>query len=223
MDRWKNVRSKAEIKVGREKFMDYFIAAIFGLVIGIFDILIMFFIQKKEEIVIYTKDFYKQKSFWAVILGMPLISVYFMWLSTEPSYLFGSGIILCGYLLILSISDYKYKMLPDMFHIIYGIIFIAYKLCFGTWYDLINGIVGLIVVGIIMGAVYLVKKDQFGMGDLKLLCVCAFLLGMPDIMYLFFRGLVAAAVFSVIRLLRHKADLKTEIPLVPFLLIGAII
>lgn len=56
-----------------------------------------------------------------------------------------------------------------------------------------------------------------------MLCVCAFLAGVPSIIYIFFRGLIVAAVYSAVQLIRHKAELKTEYPLAPFLLVGVLV
>lgn len=204
--------------------MNYFISAMIGLIIGIFNILLMFIIQKKENLIVFNRDnFYRQKSFWFAWVGMILIAVYFRWIFEEFTYNCVMCIILCGYLMIMSVTDYKFKQLPDIFHIIYLLIFIIYKLLFGDFYDLMGGVISLIVTFLILGLIYLTKKEQFGLGDVKLLSVCAFLLGFPNIAYFFFRGLLVAGVFSVIRIFVHKADLKTEIPMVPFLLIGALI
>lgn len=204
--------------------MNYLTAGIAGLAIGIIDLLLLILVQKKGNIFIFDyKKFYKQKTFWLVLLGMTGIGIYFMWLIEAWDYIFGVELLICGYLLPVSIVDRKYKMIPDTFHVVYGAAFVIYKAICATRYDMVNGGIATLCVLVLLGAVHLVKKEQFGLGDLKLLCVCAFLTGIPSIAYLFVRGLVVAAVYSVVQMLRHKADLKTEFPLAPFLLIGVLI
>ena len=78
-------------------------------------------------------------------------------------------------------------------------------------------------VFVFLGLICWLKKEHFGLGDFKLLCVCGFLVGMPGIFYLFFRGLAAAALYSLVQMGRKKANLKTEFPFVPFLLLGVLI
>ena len=204
--------------------MNYLLVAVLGVVLGFFDVLLLALAQKKEMIPIWKSGkIYKQKTLWIVIIGMALISIYFMWLLDEWHYALGVQMFLCAYLLPLSVVDCKYKILPDLFHVVYGIIFVIYKLTCGTWYDLINGMIAVVGVFLMMGVIYLLKKEQLGLGDLKTLCVAAFLVGIPSIVYIFFRSLVVAAIYSIIQLLRHKADLKTEYPLLPFLVIGVLI
>lgn len=204
--------------------MNYLTAGIVGAGVGILDFFLLLLAQKQEKICLFSrKIFYKQKVFWFLLFGMVVISVYFMWLIGDWEYLFGVELLVCGYLLPLCVTDWKYRILPDLFHIVYGVVFAGFKITCGTGYDLVNGGVSVLCVIVFLGAVHLLKRDQFGMGDLKLLCVCAFLAGMPAILWLFFRGLVIAGIYSVVQLLRHRADLKTEYPFVPFLLIGVLI
>lgn len=158
-----------------------------------------------------------------LILAMPLIAAYLLWLMGGWSYRFGIELLLCGYLAPLALLDYRYKILPDSCHIVYGVIFLAYKLLFGSWYELVNGIIAMAGILLILGLISLAKKNQLGLGDVKLLGVCAFLVGMPGILYLFLRGLIVGAVYSAVQLFRHRADLRTELPLVPFLLAGALL
>lgn len=207
-----------------EVFMTYITAFIAGLLLGIVDLALLAVVQKHEKLALFKeRNVFKQKIFWIVSLGLALIGFWYTWLIGGWGYSFAMQLLLCSYLLPISLVDLKYKLLPDLFHIVYGVIFLAFKFFFGTWGDLGNGVLGAACVLAFFGAVHLVKKDQFGLGDLKALCVCAFLVGIPGIIYLFFRGLVVAALYSVIQLLRHKAELKTEYPLAPFLLIGALI
>lgn len=204
--------------------MAYLTAMIAGLLLGFADLALLVGTQRREKLSLFEeKPLYRQKLFWALPLGMALIGLWYMWLIGGWGYSFAMQLLLCSYLFPISLVDIKYRLLPDLFHIVYGVVFLAFQFFFGTWADLKSGIVGTVCVLVFLGAVHLVKKDQFGLGDLKALCVCAFLAGVPGIIYLFFRGLVAAAIYSIVQLFRHKADLKTEYPLAPFLLIGALI
>ena len=56
-----------------------------------------------------------------------------------------------------------------------------------------------------------------------LLAACGFISGFPGLLYLLFRGMLAMAVFGVIQLIRTKVQVKSSLPLAPFLLFGALI
>lgn len=204
--------------------MRYVTAGLLGLGIGAGNVLLLLLMQKKGALPVFDrKGIYRSIFFWLETAGMMLAGVYFMWLIEEWCYLLGVQLLLAGYLLPLSIVDLKYRQLPDLFHVVYGAGFVLYKVFAGSWYELLNGAVAAVCMLLFFGAVHLVKRDQLGLGDLKMLCVCAFLAGIPSVIYIFFRGLIVAAVYSVVQLVRHKAELKTEYPLAPFLLAGVLL
>lgn len=204
--------------------MDYLAAGAAGFAIGILDYILTLWAERRENFSICgKKGFYRQKLFWFLAGGMAAVSVYFMWRIGSWNDLFWVDFLICGYLMPLCVIDYIYRFLPDLFHLVYGALFVCFKMSCGTGYDLINGGMAVVCVLAFLGAAHLVKRDQFGMGDLKLLCVCGFLAGMPAIAWLFFRGLIVAGVYSAVQLTRHRADLKTEFPFVPFFLIGILI
>ena len=204
--------------------MKYGMAGILGLGIGIGNIILMFLVQKKEKILLFSaKRWYREPAFWIILIGMAGAAVYLTWIFEEQSYIWGVEMLLCAYLLPLSWIDFRYQILPDFFHIIYGVIFFSYKLKWGSTYDFWNGVFAAACIFLFLGMVWLLKREHFGLGDLKLLCVCSFLVGMPGILYLFFRGLIAAAFYGLIQMGRRRANLKTEFPFVPFLLIGVLL
>lgn len=204
--------------------MNYLTAGAAGLGVGVLDFFLLLLAQKREKFGTGgVQGFYRQPRFWFLVLGMTAVSVYFMWLIESWEYLFGVEFLICGYLLPLCVTDWKYRLIPDLFHFVYGISFLCFKIICGTKYDIVNGCIAVACVAVFLGAVHLVRKDQFGRGDLKFLCVCGFLAGMPAIVWLFFRGLVMAAIYSLFQMVRRKADLKTEFPFVPFFLIGVLI
>ena len=204
--------------------MRYIMAGMLGLGIGTGNVFLLLLMQKKEALQVFEKKgIYQNFFFWLETVGMLIVGIYYMWLIEKWGYILGVQLLLAGYLLPLSIVDYRYKQLPDLFHAVYGVVFLLYKVFTGSWYDLLGGAAAAACVLLFFGAVHLVKKDQLGLGDLKMLCVCAFLAGVPSIIYIFFRGLIVAAVYSAVQLIRHKAALKTEYPLAPFLLVGVLV
>lgn len=204
--------------------MSYGSVVLLGSFIGVLNLLFMCLIQKKEGLAIFTKTiWYKQKMVWFLLVGMCIVSSYLFWLSSGFTEEYIVKLCLISYLVPLCLYDIRYQLLPDILHIIYFFLFFCIKFFIGSWYHLIDGAVGLLVLFFICSFIYLLKKDQFGFGDMKVLCVCAFLTGIPDIFYFVFRATLIAAVVGVVKLLLHKAQLKTELPFIPFLLIGTLV
>ena len=70
---------------------------------------------------------------------------------------------------------------------------------------------------------HLLRPAAIGRGDVLLLAACGLGAGFPGIIYVLTRGLGAMAVVSVVQLLRRKVTIRSELPLAPFLLFGALI
>lgn len=128
---------------------------------------------------------------------------------------------ICAYLFCLSIYDIKFRELPDWFHLIplllYAYLFVRKALPF----SLISGLVMALVVGVILLVVYLIRRDAIGLGDIKVIVICAVYVAgmMPGIII---KGMLAAFLFSLILLVMKKVNTKSGIPFIPFLFLGAL-
>ncbi len=204
--------------------MQYLIVAAVGTGIGLADVALLLLAQRVESLETFReRKVWRQAPFWIVTGGMLVAGPYLLWLMEEWGYLLGQQILLVGYLLPLSVVDCRHRQFPDLLHVVYGVAFIGYRVFLGNWQELISGCLAAVSMLLFCGVVHLAKKDQLGWGDVKMLCVCAFLKGIPNIIYLLFRGLLVAAVYSMVQMIRHRADMKTEYPLAPFLLTGVLL
>lgn len=79
-------------------------------------------------------------------------------------------------------------------------------------------LIGMLVMGISK-----LTKGQIGMGDGKLLCVTGIYLGVYKNLELFFTALLLASIWGIIVLMIRKADRKTELPFVPFLMMAYVV
>lgn len=68
----------------------------------------------------------------------------------------------------------------------------------------------------------LVIPGAFGGGDIKLMAAIGTLLGGKKVWLAFYAGIVMAAVYIGVRLVFRKVERKEEIPMGPFLVLGAI-
>lgn len=88
--------------------------------------------------------------------------------------------------------------------------------------SLINAIIGT-GEGLLLILISLLTKGEIGMGDGILLAACGLMLGGRDNLIMFFFACLSSAVVSALIMLIKKADKKTKIPFVPFMIPGFLI
>lgn len=88
---------------------------------------------------------------------------------------------------------------------------------------ILSSIFGAIAGSVIFGICYLVSRGGMGAGDVKLFAVIGFFTNIRSVMLIAFFSICAAAVYSVVQLIRKKIDFKTAIPFGPFVIIGTIL
>ena len=125
-------------------------------------------------------------------------------------------------LVIISVSDISYYIIPDeilIFFIGYFIIVFALSNGFmSTFSNMLSGLVMfLIMYTVMLLGNFLFKKESLGGGDIKLMFVIGLVLTpLPSLFVIFFGSLMALPI-SILILLRKKTQL---VPFGPFLLIA---
>lgn len=168
----------------------------------------------------------KWKRVWLVMaLVSVAVGVYGAWLFGAPSADFFSFALLGCYLLAMAVTDLRGRYIPDDATVVFALVALAFRLTLGppVAAHLLNGLIGALAGGILLGLPHLLRKDEVGLGDVKLVAAVGLMVGFPSVIYLLMRALLFMALFSVIQLLRKKAALKTQVPLAPFLFLGALI
>lgn len=125
-------------------------------------------------------------------------------------------------LIIISVSDISYYIIPDEVLIFFaGYFLITLTLCNGVMSTLLNILSGfvmfLIMYTIMLLGNFLFKKESLGGGDIKLMFVIGLILSpLPSLFVIFFGSLIALPI-SILILIRKKTRM---IPFGPFLLIA---
>ena len=88
--------------------------------------------------------------------------------------------------------------------------------------SVLNSIIG-IAEGLLLILISVMTKGQIGMGDGILLAACGLMLGGKDNFIMFFFACLFSAVVSGLIMLVKKADKKTKIPFVPFMITGFLV
>lgn len=126
------------------------------------------------------------------------------------------------YLLCLTIYDLKFRELPDWWHLLLAL-FYAVAWALGKQpVELMDSGIMLLVYAAVFGLILLLRREMLGVGDMKLLLLCGIYAGSASVGVLI-RGMIAAFFVSLVLLLLKKATTKSELPFVPFLLLGALL
>lgn len=156
------------------------------------------------------------------VLIMFVIGIYGMWF-----YGFSRGFIrfmlLATYLLAMTITDIRSRQIPDDATIFFSILFLIFHISSLNTLIILNSFIGVVIGVSLPFLAYLIKKEYIGLGDVKLIACVGLIAGFPEIINIIARGLILSALFSIVMLATKKVTIKTQLPLAPFILIGAII
>lgn len=132
-------------------------------------------------------------------------------------------ILLISYLLAMTATDLRNRQVPDDATIFYASLFIIIKIVTFEIQLMINAVIA-IIAGIILPVIaYFIRKDSIGLGDIKLIACMSIAVGFPGIIYVLAKSFFIGGIYAAIMLIRKKVTKDTELPMVPFILLGAII
>lgn len=130
-------------------------------------------------------------------------------------------------LVIISFIDYYQQIIPDSLLVIAIILSISYKftvfiLC-KTPFNLLNSMLGLLIGGGLFLIIALASKGGMGGGDIKLISVLGFILGLKNILLNILLSFIIGAGFSIFLLLSKRKGKKDSIPFGPFINIAFVV
>ncbi len=130
-------------------------------------------------------------------------------------------------LIIIAFIDIDFKIIPDMLvlSILVGAIVYEFKLSFEykSFVNLLDSILGLIIGGFLFILIYIFSKGGIGGGDIKLISVLGFILGIPKIFLSIFLSFLLGGVVSIVFLAFRIKKKEDSIPFGPFIVLAFII
>lgn len=182
------------------------------------------------------KELYKKGLFFkphgtamGVILTAAFICMYYQY--TGKSFYFFAFCFVAAVLLLISIADYKYFIIPDQFALAL-LLTAAATICYDLWSqkhlfsaDWLSPLYGAAAGAGLMFALGLVgklryKKDAMGFGDVKLFGVVGLLTGFPQVFIVFLLTIFLAFFHILYLLLRKRITKDVYVPLGPYLCLG---
>lgn len=122
-------------------------------------------------------------------------------------------------LFLLSLDDAFTQQISDSDLLIYAILLLCDSLLYGSHEWLLQGL-GAILIALPLWIITRLRPDALGEGDVIFMAISGFYLGANGIAYAFLIGILAALLYAISLLLWRNANIKTAIPLIPFLSFG---
>ncbi len=138
---------------------------------------------------------------------------------------------LIALLIAIAFIDWRKMIIPDglvISMLVVGVIQLAVTIftgVFGVWLDYVIGFFagGVPLLLIAIFCLYVLKKEAFGGGDIKLMAAAGLVIGWKLVITSYLIGIVTGAVFSVILLSTGRKKRGDEIPFGPFLSLGIVV
>ncbi|MFD1863961.1 prepilin peptidase [Planococcus chinensis] len=132
------------------------------------------------------------------------------------------AILFVSLLVIITVSDIAYMLIPDKVLLPMGIVLLALRLFIplDPWWDAIAG--ALIGFGLLL-LIAIVSKGGMGGGDIKLFFVIGLVLGVSGTLLTLFLASLIGAIAGLFMLRKSEQGRKTPVPFGPSIALGAVI
>ena len=159
---------------------------------------------------------------WKYIFTMAFIILNIKMVSDDWQFAI-AGTAALWLLLELSISDLKYRIVPDQLLVLLTITGFGFMPYHGSWEESVFGaVLGFALMGLIAGVGKLLyHKLALGGGDIKLYTILGFLTGVKGIVFIFVLSTLVSAAWFVIQLARRKIKKTDTQPMVPYIAAAA--
>ena len=128
---------------------------------------------------------------------------------------------LISLLIIITVSDLKYMLIPDKILVVFAGIFLVERIFIPLtpWWDsLLGAVIGFSLLLLIA----IVSKGGMGGGDIKLFAVLGLVVGTKTVLLSFFLATFYGAIFGLIGMLFNMVKKRKPIPFGPFIAIGTL-
>lgn len=132
------------------------------------------------------------------------------------------GLLLVSLSVIITVSDLKYMLIPNRILLFFAPLFLVVRFLYpleSVWLHLWGALVG----GGVLLLVVILSRGGMGLGDVKLLLLLGWVLGLYHVIPAFILSCLIGSVVGGVLMLFKIVKPKQPIPFGPFLLIGALI
>ncbi len=145
------------------------------------------------------------------------------WFTYGWSWEFAAAVLLISMLLILTVSDLMFMIIPDKILVFFAILIFSFRLTvvpLEPWWEMLAG-AGLGFFLLLLIAV--ISKGGMGGGDIKLFAVLGLFFGLEKILLVFFLSIFSGALFGCLGILTGQVKKRTPFPFGPYIAAGSLI
>ncbi len=152
---------------------------------------------------------------WEIIYGTMCVVLFWQYGLSSSFFII---LVMFSVMVCISLIDAKTMLIPDSLLLVLAVVSVFSVLRSGEFPE---HLYGFLIVTAFMVLVMFIFPGSFGGGDLKLMAVCAFYLGLEMSLVFLEVTLVGGALFGVLFvILRGGKSLKVRIPFAPFIALG---
>lgn len=193
--------------------MDYIVIAALSIVLpGVF-----IYMGRKNNMLINNKILYVL--IYAAVAGINCLTILYLDYLLRFVILYDIILML---LALLSLWDIKEMKIPS-FMVYVLALFCTVLMIFNPYCRIINNIVTGGLFSLLLLIAYKLTKKKIGIGDVKVLCALSFAFGYPVVFNIIFIGMFISVIYGILLIVFKKANVKTEIPFIPFLFAGYVL
>ena len=129
-------------------------------------------------------------------------------------------------LLTISMIDIDYRRIPNVLlgiGLAAGILMKLADSILGNWDNWADAGLGMLAGGGIMLIIFLVSRGGMGAGDLKLMIMVGFFVGLQGVLLVLLAGFILGGIYGITMLLLKKLTRKDMVPFGPFLSLAVVV
>lgn len=143
---------------------------------------------------------------------------------SKEYFLILGSFVFVGFLVLLVVSDIKWRLLPNIFNnlfILVGILFRGSNVFLISPGSFFKAASGFVIIGSLIFSIFRFFPQGLGGGDIKMMAGLAIWVGVSKAMYVLLFAFGVGSIVVLPFLVRKKITLKSMVPFGPFLAFGA--
>lgn len=158
---------------------------------------------------------------WAYILSVVLSLAFIKFIFVDYRF-FACGVVLMWALAVMSLSDAKYRIVPDQFIILAFISGFGFIPFIDSWQA---QLIGLLIGGGIMLLVavlskFALKQIAVGGGDIKLFAALGLCLGVKGVVAVMILTCLIMGIYALFKMGKGELSIKDSLPMVPYIFVS---
>ncbi len=131
------------------------------------------------------------------------------------------GLLLIALIMPITVSDIKYRKVPNQLLLFFLPIFIIYHLFYPLtpWWDSLLGAGAAIILLLL---IYFLSKGGMGLGDVKYYALLGFIFGLEQFLLLFLLSTVYGVMIGMVKMGVKRTGRKTKLTFAPFIGLAAL-